>query len=150
MKIDFKSKVQALSAKEIIMAMVEGLKNPYTKIEMGTFGYKDSKGVCYGCAATNTICTIIGENRLLEGITGSQEGPDDRWRSAIGQMRFVGIFEDAIDFLRMGFIGMYNDKASILGISAIDIPEGVKMPHLTSYFTEEELNQYVLLANSQE
>ena len=54
---NFKEKVQAMSAKEIIMAMVEGLRNPVTKIHMGTYG-KVEGDVCYGCAATNAICKI--------------------------------------------------------------------------------------------
>ena len=34
----FKQKVQSMTAKEIIMAMVEGLKNPVVKVDTGTFG----------------------------------------------------------------------------------------------------------------
>jgi hypothetical protein len=34
----FDEKVRSMSAKEIIMAMVNGLKNPAVKVDMGSFG----------------------------------------------------------------------------------------------------------------
>jgi len=51
-------KIKSLTPKEVIMAMVEGLQNPKTKIKMSTYGYKDGNNICYGCAATNCLLTL--------------------------------------------------------------------------------------------
>jgi len=53
-------KIKSMTAKEHIMNMVEGLRNPMTVINMDTFGEKREDGVCFGCAATNSICRLIG------------------------------------------------------------------------------------------
>lgn len=69
--MNFKQKVQSMTAKEIIMAMVESLiPPPLIKVDMGTFGtteitkpatkflgwtLRKAESICFGCAATNTI-----------------------------------------------------------------------------------------------
>jgi len=53
----FRQQVLSMTAGEIIMSMVKGLEKPVTKIDMDTYG-QTRDGVCYGCAATNTVCKI--------------------------------------------------------------------------------------------
>ena len=145
---NFKEKVQAMSAKEIIMAMVEGLRNPVTKINMGTYGEVDD-GVCYGCAATNAICKIgkISLDEFLKidpcnSMQGFTKNLDDR--------KFIDYFENAINYLRRNYIREYNAYADIIGIAKIVITDGHILPYLDDGYTEEDLQKYVKLANLQE
>lgn len=141
MKKDFKEIVQAMSAKEIIMAMVNGLKKPYTVIDMDTFGTENFSGVCYGCAATNAICEIYGyiPGSMTSGFSDSGISND---------AEFVQLFEFAIDGLRCGFVESYNHYCERLGISFIE-DNGTTLPFLNDEYTEADLLSYIELANSQ-
>lgn len=134
----FTEKVRSMTAKEIIMAMVEGLKNPYTKIDMETYGERRGS-ICYGCAATNTICYIDGGiDNLL---------PDAGHRVYFDSI--ISQFETAINKLRQGNISGYNvwiEKAFIAEIKTID---GIELPYLGSDYTLAELEPYIALANAQ-
>jgi hypothetical protein len=148
MKKTFEEKVKSMSAKEIIMAMVEGLRNPYTKIDMSTFGYvetvietkffgliKKEMKVCYGCAAMNTVC-------LIENIDFAMNA------SILAHDSFVAKFEKAIDWLRKGNEYMYNDIAIENGFATIRCSE--ILPCLRNDYVEAELKIYERLANEQE
>lgn len=147
MNKDFKEIVQAMSAKEIIMAMVEGLRNPYTKINMDTYGYKTYEGVCFGCAATNTVCRIIGylpalpmQDQVVERGFSSSTISEDQG--------FIMVFEYAIDELRRGDIFSYNGYAEREGFATIK-NIGPELPMLRDNYTEADLLPYIELANSQ-
>lgn len=56
--MNFKETVQKMTIKEIILAMVNGLKKEHVKVDFNYFGYVAPNGICYGCAATNAICEI--------------------------------------------------------------------------------------------
>ena len=60
---EIRDKIRLLSAKEIILVMIEGLRNPVVKVDMETYGqikhFESGKNVCYGCAATNALCKIF-------------------------------------------------------------------------------------------
>lgn len=85
-------KIKLMTAKEIILAMVDSLKNPVTKVLMSTFGFKEN-GICYGCAATNTICKLGGLDPYIE--LGER---DSKRRKYVNNSIFLNYFEEAIDF----------------------------------------------------
>ena len=149
MKKDFKEIVQAMSAKEIIMAVVEGLKNPYTKINMNTYGYSDG-GLCYGCAATNTICAIVGalpELPLKLSPRVHESGFSNSGLSTDGL--FVRVFENSINCLREGGVRDYNYFASIAGFAIINDNDRLNLPPLSDDYTEADLLPFIELANRQ-
>lgn len=146
----FKEKVQSMSAKEIIMAMVEGLENPYTTVDMGTFGEKSHrlipnwvKPFCYGCAATNAICVIRGTTHEFS------ENSKDRWLSIDEDIDFVQNFEFAIDHLRKGEVDYYNRKAELHGFAKIKSFD-MYLPFLSTEDYKLGLRDYRKLAESQE
>lgn len=147
MKDKFKEKVQSMSAKEIILAMVAGLRNPVTKIDMRTFGEARQNGklVCYGCAATNTIATISGIKWTPKNIG---EGPGDRAKAVKTSYDFLDGFEDAIEGLRVGNISEYNDYAVGHEFAVISV-RSHQLPILTNNYTEADLKAYVKLAEAQ-
>ncbi len=138
---EFESKVKSMSAHDIIMAMVEGLRQPRTKIDMKTFG-EIRWGICYGCAATNAILHIMAAKEDEE-IKGYIRTATDYVISPLFQ------FESAIDYLRRGFVSRYNDQAKALGIAPITPMPGQELPRLDNDYTEEQLQQYEKLAKYQ-
>lgn len=140
----FEEKVKAMSAKEIILAMVDSLRNPVTEVDMHTFGYTQG-GKCYGCAATNTICKIAGvELPPYLSRKFHQEVYDTRKDS------FLFEFETSIDDLRRGDVDNYNLAAEGEGFAAISI-DGFdeELPGLDNNYTEEHLQIYEQLAEIQ-
>jgi len=146
MKQTFEEKVRAMSAKEIIMAMVEGLRNPVVKVNMYTFGESHIDGTCYGCAATNAICKISG----LVFTNNSIGSMAYRSRYIGCDFDFLDCFESAIDSLRCGNLDYYNECADVINIAKILNPNNIYLPVLDNYYTPEQLDIYVQLANDQE
>ena len=142
MQDNFKTTVQNMTAKEIIMAMVEGLKNPVIKVKMDTFG-ESTKGVCFGCAATNAVCKISGKVFTKENI---DEDFRNQFLKTDGQ--FLNIFELGIDNLRAGSIRYYNSYAKEIGMAQIKC-NGKKLPKLGNDYTPTDLQAYINLANAQ-
>lgn len=143
-----------MSAKEIIMAMVDGLRNPAYGIDMMTFGsYQTyntrtgnflSRPKCFGCAATNTITQISGVKFRKNTI----EEVELRAEALRTEDEFLQIFEFAIDKLRCGLIEKYNEHAGDIRIA--EIKRGsMRLPYLESDFTDKYLDAYVNLANAQ-
>lgn len=143
MQKTFKETVLAMSAKEIIMNMVEGLRHPSVRVAMTTYGgFVD--GICFGCAATNMACRISGKVFT-----------DDRINFLSNRSAFIGVdleflhsFEKAINCLREGNIDDYNCFAFDIGMTKI-VPMNVKMSYLTSFYSDFDLQCYINLANSQ-
>jgi hypothetical protein len=93
----FKKTVEKMKPSEIVMAMVNGLKNAHYNVHMDTFGdYKD--GICFGCAATNTICEIFQKKFTIDNILGRKSRADFLECDYV----FLCDFEEAIDLLRRG------------------------------------------------
>lgn len=148
--MDFKEKVQSMSSDEIIMAMVEGLRNPMVNINMDTYGsvltsssflglFK--KQTCYGCAATNAVCQISGVKLDVNSIDTEFK----RSRAIDSPSGFLHSFEFAINELRKGRIDLYNCYAEDCGFAKIK-NKGFILPYLETDFIEDELNSYVDLA----
>lgn len=157
----FRDTVRAMSAAEIILAMVEGLEKPYTNaVKMNTYGevdpssYWDKIPVCYGCAATNTICRIYNKKpikkwRDFSGFTGAMD------ELTIKGMRedddqFAGEFESAVNQLRQGNITEYNLMARQLNIVTIKNKPFLRLPYLNDEYQEEDLQPYRKLAAHQQ
>lgn len=151
--VNFKKLVQAMTAKEIIMAMVNGLRNNNARnleINMSAFAELD-EGVCCGCAATASIleiCDVEAEwqDLIEEGAETLQvlgnvilDGKDD--------YEFLSNFENAINELRQGDITYYNVIASIIGIAKIKQTRIVPYLYSSDYFIY--LDEYEKLAEEQ-
>lgn len=139
---DLEWKIKDMSAKEIILAMIDGLENPVMKVDMNTFGEK-KEGVCYGCAATNAICKLGGFEPSKEmALYGSRTYSDNSY--------FLVAFEAAIDRLRRGCVISYNNIAIEDGFATIKELE-TELPAITNqnYQDPEVLKAYRELANAQ-
>ena len=154
----FEQIVRNMSAKEIIMAMVESLKHPpIVNIDMETYGKTETikkyyffgllsktKKVCYGCAATNTICQISNVKFTSININNFNERAD----FINCDLDFLKSFEISINFLRKGFVISYNRYASLIDIALIK-ENSVNLPFLGDFYTDEDLKPYIELANKQ-
>ena len=110
----FEEKVRSMSGADIINAMCDGLEREWARVQMASFG-GSINGVCYGCAATNTICQIVGRSFDKHEI----EWRSNRKDAIKCDYDFLGEFERAIDALRLGEIGIYNSIADEIGIAQI-------------------------------
>ncbi len=152
--MNFKQKVQSMTAKEIITAMVESLTPPpLIKIDMASYGEIKTqtyffglftKKVCFGCAATNTICKISGKKFTTQNIMSTSSRAEFIFVDAT----FLNHFERAIDCLRRGDVDSYNERAKIIAIATIK-PNKTYLPRLNDDYTIEELGYYINLANEQ-
>ena len=146
--IKFENKVKSMSIKEIVLAMVEGLRNPKTdKVDISSWG-EVSEGLCIGCAATNCIL-LLSESEAREEI--SIEGRS--WRNG---PNFLIAFEDAINYLRQRALNSYNRIASKNGFATLSEESKVLIRryadvhgYLSIYddFTEEILNNWEIIAH---
>jgi len=149
------AKIQNMTAKEIIMSMVTGLRKRHTEINMDTYG-TISNGICYGCAATNCIIELAeGEKDWLFPseirITAAIPPIEDSNRKVI---ELLFHFESAINFLRQGEIELYNQYEELISIPKIHVPVDFfaffpEIPFLEDDYTEEDLLVYEQLANAQ-
>lgn len=166
--MSFEEKVKSMSAQDIIMAMVNSLiPPPAIPIDMNTFGElkeevikpaftllgitiipEKTRQVCFGCAATNTVCGIAGKVFDVTNIY-SQEKQAEFLETPL---KFLDTFERAIDALRKGSIADYNGHAGVGGFAKIDvtkIPQGLVLPLLDNDYTVQQLEKYTILADSQ-
>jgi hypothetical protein len=138
---NFINVVKSMTSSEIIETMVKGLKKPVTNISMTNYGIVRD-GICYGCAATNTICKIAGINLkefLLINPTNTMEYLFNT------KSEFINRFETAINFLRLNDIMMYNCVAEEINIARIKNTD-FNLPTLNSNYTSKKLKEYLKLA----
>lgn len=116
--MNFKEKVKSMTIKEIVLAMIHGLEHEHVKVDMSTYGGRRS-GICYGCAATNAICEITGNNFPSNAIRSFYQ------RSNFLQVDndFLENFEAGINRLRAGNLRSYNYLARNTDLP--EIPEEV-------------------------
>jgi len=149
--MNFKEKVQSMTAKEIILAMVDSLTHPpIINIDMETYG-ENKRGVCFGCAATNTICKISGVVFTSENIGNRRSRAkavnDDIFNDTIDD--FVYCFERAINGLRQSNLQTYNLFTKHEKFAEIVNPLDIELPRLDNNYTNDDLKPYIELANSQ-
>lgn len=150
---NFKEKLKSMTAKDLILLMVESLLEPLTdSVDMNYFGGyisnpTDSGGVkCFGCAATNTLLAIcksdlVKEDRCVEGRSYAA--------------RIIGVhetylyeFEKAMDLLRQGDIIGYNLERTA-EMPYIESILDLHVPPLNSNYGPSDLQFYVDLAEAQ-
>jgi hypothetical protein len=138
----FEQKARALKPSEIIFAMIDGLENPVTEINMSTFGAVNN-GICFGCAATNTICKIGDYNlKDLVSIDKVFNYKDMNNR----QDSFLAYFEEAINALREGDIGRSNSYFTCIELSKIKAKQDITLPELSTCDYMDNLEPYRQLA----
>ena len=140
--MNFEETVKSMSIKEIIMAMVRGLRNPRVKVDMSTLG-RVIDGVFSGCAATNTVCEIMGKTYGTDVI----EDVRSRSKFINCDVDFLDKFETSIDTLRHAETLRYNKKAARAGMALMTI-EPVELPYLCNYYTSAELDTWEKYANT--
>lgn len=157
--MEFEQKVKSMTAKEIIMAMVDALTHPpIINIEMGTFGSCEIKrkkflGItykkeytCFGCAATNTICQISGVvfvNDKIDSLYDRAQSINCR------DAAFLKVFENAIDSLRTTSIEGYNYYATCGRFARITEKPDLELITLSNNYTNDDLKGYIELAKYQ-
>lgn len=88
---------------DIVDTMIRGLKNEWVKIDMDTFG-SERNGVCFGCAATNTLCELMQQPFSTNDI--EEDRRHEIFNYGITYRDFT-IFERAINYLRLGYLSEF-------------------------------------------
>lgn len=143
----FEEKVKSMTGKQILQAMIDGLNKPWVTVDMSTYGDADmvrygflklwKKKVCFGCAATNTICQInnttfpIDQIDNLRGRAGFIESDID----------FLCDFECALDYLRQGDVPGYNSYVRDIDVAQIPVLD-MRLPMLTTENYKDNLIHY--------
>lgn len=140
---ELEKKVKSMSAHDIIMAMVDGLRSPRTVIDMSTFG-SIRMGICFGCAATNAILHIMDVDKEKEVVDHILECESQAYSLLV-----LGQFENAIDCLRRDRVDLYNRYAMNGGFAPITPIPGQELPWLGDNYTENQLKEYEKLAKYQ-
>lgn len=161
-KLELAHKISMLKPSEVIMAMVNGLKQPFTEIDMTTYGevreehkqvkllgiplYKKKEYVCYGCAATNAVLHLNGklDIELVKPYGGDPFDVDDPHTPE----QIIITFERAINLLRVGNIYGCNNYLNLLKIDAIIYTNKIhqELCELYSNYQPEQLTGYEKLA----
>lgn len=142
----FEETVRAMTGKEIVMAMVNGIQKQHVKLDMSTFGtsvLEKGKVICVGCAATNTICEISGITFKEDNI----KTVSTRANSINSGESFLRVFGYTMDALRRGDIEDYNYNAQLLRIAELPMPKH-RLPYLSNSYQRSDLHAYVDYANS--
>lgn len=138
------------TAREILTALVEGLRNPHYKVNMSTFGFIDQEVnkdneysiVCFACAATNAITSLTDFKFNPSNITHREHAFEAKGIKLIGNLNS---FEMALDMLRKGHLNGYN----VFDFATIINPRNINLPRLGNNYTAEDLLVYESLINDQ-
>ena len=142
----FEEKVRSMTGKEIMQAMIDGLNKPWLTVEMSTYGSSSetklfgifSKTVCFGCAATNTICEIVQKKFTGKNINSFEF----RAESINSDQGFLDSFESALNDLRRGRIDWYNIGAENENFNTIRVLDNFELPVLETDNYKELLPIY--------
>ncbi len=142
----FKKKVQAMKASEIVQAMIDGLKKEWVEVNMGSYGHTE-RGICYGCAATNTICQITKHKFTPAEMNDfyNLKGKKNYINS------FLSNFESSVNALRTGNINYFNDCAQTIDIKPIPLSllkkAKLELPYLNTNSYKIKISKYQELAD---
>jgi len=134
---------QLKSISDIVDTMIKGLKKEWVKIDMNTYGDLVDD-VCFGCAATNTLCELMQEpfteNNIVEykrrGKMGLTESELDSFEEAINDFRCSNII------LFLYNLGKIKNLLSFSLPSYKDIEYYKKLPILHTDNYKDELHHY--------
>lgn len=116
----FEEKVKSMTAKEIVLSMVDGMINPVMTVDIDTYGFATEDGVCYGCSATNMICKVANV-KPIEVLKVNGSSAISHGLSHHGE--FLDSFEYAINELRSGSFSGYNQIAREFGFAQIELED---------------------------
>jgi hypothetical protein len=134
---------------DVVNAMINGLTNKWAKVSMMSFGHYDSdRKICFGCAATNSLCELLKrpftEDEIHNSFYRAEVFKCDR--------NVMQHFENSVNFLRMGDLQAFlSDLCMMSHPSFQDYKHLVKecsedfdlgLPALYNHFTEKELDYY--------
>jgi len=106
---------------DIVDTMIRGLKKEWVKVDMKSFGTVVDD-VCFGCAATNTLCELMQEQFTNTQIS-SPLTRYSKFNGGITEDELVS-FEGAIDHLRLGNIQSFLNRLIDVGhLFNFEIPE---------------------------
>ena len=131
--IDFKTHIKNMTFKDVVLAMVNGLRKRHVEIDMSVFARVD-RGVCFGCAATNFICEVTGSKFTKDTIFNRELATD-------GDKTLLRHVEDCIEALRKGNVGLYNELIDRCGLPPAP-DDYVPGPYLSTEYTSEELDSW--------
>ena len=135
--------LKSMTAKDLILLMVDSLQNPITdKVNMETYGILQD-GICFGCAATNTlynICDITNEYVINKIHHQKLSLIYDKDKTILK-------LEFAINALRLGDIPSYNKSIGKKYPNLI-IKENRVLPILETYNYLDNLQHYINFANT--
>jgi hypothetical protein len=122
------------SVSSIIFAMVAGIRKKWVEINMNTFGEIEQKSyffglikkdVCYGCAATNTLCELMDKPFTLDNIYNRGRRAKEINFGISHSTLFT--FEKGIDYLRTGNVDQFLYCLKIIEKeTGIDVSESMK------------------------
>ena len=134
---------QLKSLADIVDTMIKGLKKEWVKVDMASYGYSE-KGVCFGCAATNTLCELTQESFTEYNIE-----EDARGKALFITYAELDSFERAINELRQGhadfFLSHLYDIGHLLSFSLpniMAIEYNKHLPLLTTITYNDYLHHY--------
>jgi hypothetical protein len=138
------------TARQILTALVDGLRKPHYNIDMGSYGSikheldinNKSNVVCYACAATNAITSLTNFKFKPNNIIRREYAFASK---GIKLVNDINKFEIALDMLRKGFLNGYNNYE----FATIDNPRNISLPYLKNDYTEKELLVYESLIEDQ-
>lgn len=132
---NLEDRIRQMKGSEILETMIKGLEREWVRVNMHTFGRRVGN-ICYGCAATNTICELMQRPFRSEEI-----GTFSRATASGLTHNFYSTFEIAIDNIRNGIIEAYNKKARALEIAELPVPNTF-LPMLTNLSYKDKLPIY--------
>lgn len=88
------------SVSAIVDTMIQGLKKEWVEVLLASYGTTNDQGVCFGCAATNTLCQLM-EQPFTPDTVGTLERRTSQVNFGIMSSQ-LWTFEHAIDALRRG------------------------------------------------
>lgn len=144
----FEEKVKSMTGKQILQAMIDGLSKPWVTVNMDTYGNVETerygflklwkKKVCFGCAATNTICEINNAAYSVDQIKDLVLRAD----FVHSNVDFLQTFEFALDDLRHGDVISYNDTVKDIDVAQIPVLEDRTLLPLTTVNYKDWLPHY--------
>ena len=135
--------LKSMTAKDLILLMVDSLQNPITdKVNMETYGTLQD-GICFGCAATNTLYNICDITNKYAINDFHHQVPSLIYE----ENKIILKLEFAINALRLGDIPLYNKLISKKYPNLL-IKKIVNLPILQTYNYLDNLQCYIDFANT--